>query len=409
MGVFLLPLIFLANLSQAQMMGSFVREQTGTLPRGRFLVSMVGVQSSIDRMYNPSGNSEALSQNFNQDITFQKIVDEEPVRGNQLSGLFQSNGVALSDGAGSVSGTVTGKVSGKVPLLGYGLRDDLGIYFALPIIEFQMNSGYHFQNSAKADAFLERLKTGDQSSVAAEFKTALENSLETKLYRAGYDWNASLSENRVGDLQVNLVQLLENRPGFKSQVQPTIMVPTASEPNLRDLYSLKAGDRRWGVGAKYAVQMQLQGAWIFNAGISGTYLFPGVQGRRLPKNETDRLNEWMDSNTTVSGGMSYRTQAQIRYPFPRWVGLNLGIDWQQRFQDVLTGSQFDARSYILAGEKTGSSLLTSYASVDLNSIQSFLDGNFLFPAQAELGVGLPWAGRNAIAEPVIQFQGTMFF
>lgn len=395
--------------SSAQVMSSFVREQTGTLPRGRFLVSMVSVRSSLDRMFNRQGKNETLSANFNQEIRFQKIMDDEPTRGSQLGGLFLSNGINLNDSAGNVSGSALGIIDGKVPLLGYGIRDDLGVYFAIPVIEFKMTSGYRFNRSTSTRAFLDQLRINDQASIASEFEAALDSSLENKLYRANYDWNADLNRTYLGDLQINLVQTLANAPEFKSQVQPILIVPTSTNPDLRDLYSLKAGEHRWGLGLKYSAQKLLIGSLQLNAGFSTTYLFPAEQARRLPKDESDPLNEWIDANTQVSGGLSYRSQLQFRYPFPKWVGLNLGVDWQQRFQDSFRGSAVSARSYEIAGSRTGASLLTSYASMDLNSIQSFLAGDFLFPAQAELGVGLPLAGTNAIAEPVIQLQGTLFF
>ena len=401
--------VLLGTQVQAQMMSSFVREQVGSLPKGRFLVSMVNVQSTIDQMYNHQGSKETLSQNFNQKINFQKITQDEPVRRNQLAGLFMSNGVSLTDAAGSVSGAVSGTVSGKVPLLGYGIKDDLGIYFALPIIEFKINASYQFQQSPQTIAFLNKLKNSDQSSIAREFDVALNTSLENKLYRSQYDWNSALNKKYVGDFQVNLVKVLVNSSDFKSQIQPFLILPTSGDQDLRDLYGLKAGDKRWGLGTKYAVQKNLLGTVQMNAGISATYLFPSQQGRRLPKDDSDQLNEYLDPSVWVAGGMSYHSQFQVRYPFPKWVGINLGIDWQQRFRDSLNGGEYDSTVYRAAELKTGSSLLTSYASVDLNSIQSFLSGGFIFPAQAELGIGYPLHGENAIAEPVLQLQGTMFF
>jgi hypothetical protein len=397
------------NAANSQVMSTFVREQAGTLPRGRFLVSMVSAQSSIDRMYNGAWGKEPLSENFNQNITFGKITREEPVRGNQLSGLFLSNGVSLADSAGEVSGTVSGTVSAKVPLLGYGISDDLGVYFALPIIEFKMNAHYQFKKSPQAETFLKQLKDSDQSSVAEEFNVALNTSLENKLNSANYDWNSTLNKTYVGDFQINVVKVLVNSSDFKSQIQPYLILPTSNDQDLRDLYGLRAGDQRWGVGAKFATQKQFFGLLQFNAALSSTFLFPTEQGRRLPKDESDQLNEYLDPSVAVGGGMSYRSQIQIRYAFPKWVGLSLGCDWQQRFQDTFSGRVYDSSVYKNGEAKTGSSLLSTYASIDLNSIQSFLSGGFLFPAVAELGVGLPLAGQNAIAEPVIQLQGTMFF
>ena len=406
--IFFSFLFWVTGSASAQMMSSYIREQTGTLPRGRIMISMVNVRSSLDRMFSTVGESKSLSSNFNRDVSVQTIVDDEPVRGSQLQGLFLSNGLTTDDTVGKIDGSVTGKVDGKVPVIGYGLADDLGVYVNLPVIEFQIDANYRFQQSAKMKAFLDKLRDSDQTSVAKEFESALNSSLENKLYRSHYSWNSSLKKTVFGDIRVNVVKVLQSEPEFQSQVQPFVILPTATGQDLHDLYGLKAGDRRLGLGVKYGIQKKY-GILQINAAVTGTHLFESVQGRRLPKNSTDELNEFLDESVTVAGGDQFQSQFQVRYSFPRWVSLNVGLDWKQRWNESWVGSRFDSSLYRLAEEKTGSSLFSSYASLDLNSIQSFLEGGFIFPAVAELGVGMPLYGKNAIAEPVVQLQGTMFF
>jgi hypothetical protein len=394
--------------ANAQMMSSYLREQTGTLPRGRILISMVGLQSSIDRMYSRTGEAKTLSSQFNQQVSVNTIVKDEPVRGSQLAGLFLSNGLNLSDGVGALEGDVTGSVNGKVPVLGYGLTDDLGIYLNLPVIEFDIRAQYRFVQSSAMLAFLQKLRDSDQASAAREFEVALATSLENKLYRSQYQWSSNLKKTVLGDARINMVKVLNTSPTFQSQLQPFVILPTATDLDLQDLYGLRAGDHRLGLGFKYAAQKKW-GMMQVNAAATATHLFPSEQGRRLPKDASDELNEWSDARVWVAGGDQLQGQLQVRYPMPRWVGFSLGLDWKQKWAETWFGSQHGSESYRWGAEKTASSLVSTYAAVDLNSIQSFLEGGFLFPATAELGVGLPIAGKNAIAEPVIQLQGTMFF
>ncbi len=406
--LFLAWIIFTTGSSEAQMMSSYLREQTGTLPRGRFMISVVSVQSSIDRMYSRSGERKNLSSNLNRQVDVQTIVSDEPVRGSQLEGLFLANGMNLSDSVGKIEGSIRGKVDGKVPVVGFGVSDDLGIFFNLPVIEFQVDSAYRFEASAQMKAFLDRLRSSDQTSVAKEFESALQNSLATKLYRSQYQWNSTLKKTALGDARITAVKVLENRPDYQAQVQPFLIFPTATGQDLHDLYGLKAGDRRLGLGVKYSIQKQVS-YFQFNASVMGTHLFEATQGRRVPKNSEDDLNELLDENVTVTGGDQFQSQFQIRYSLPKWVSLNVGLDWKQRWNESWAGSRNENLIYRIAEEKTGSSLFSSYASLDLNTIQSFLEGKFLFPAIAEIGVGMPISGKNAIAEPVVQLQGTMFF
>jgi hypothetical protein len=240
---------------------------------------------------------------------------------------------------------------------------------------------------------------------------ALNSSLERKLFTAGLGWDPRLNRSYFGDVQVMLMKVIPPETGktLKQSLQPILVLPTASDRDIRDLYGLKAGDQRWGIGMKYAVEESLPYRFQLNFGVGATYLFSSTQSRRLPKNSQDELNELYDPDASVSGGTRLQSQIQIRYPFPRWVGLNLGMVWQKQFQETLSGTLYAPEAYSMGSGRTSSSLISSYASLDLNSIQSFLEGHFLLPAVAEIGVGLPLAGINAISEPVLQLQGTMFF
>ena len=89
--------------------------------------------------------------------------------------------------------------------------------------------------------------------------------------------------------------------------------------------------------------------------------------------------------------------------------MNIGGLWQRRFDEKIEGSLYTTTQYDQASARSGYELYSAYASVDLNSVSTFLAGNFLIPGIAEVGVGLPIAGRNAVAEPVVHLQGTVFF
>ncbi len=396
--------------ARAQILSSYVREQVGTLPRGRFMVSFVAVNASIDTMYGASGEQTSLSSNFNQDISFQRITSEDPARGNQLAGLFLANGVNLSDSAGTMTGSIQGTVNGKIPVLGYGITDDIGVFVSVPVLTFNIRAAYEFQESSSTQSFLSRLSENDQVSVANEMTAALNTSLESKLYNADLAWDPNLNRSYLGDVQVNVMKVFSGRKGeLRHSIQPGIVLPTATDQDIHDLYGLRAGERRWGVSFKYALEQPLPGRFQANLGVSGTYLFDATRARRIPLNAADQMNELIEEDARVSGGSRVQTQAQLRYSFPKWVSLNAGMVYQKRFQETITGSTYSGSQYAIASGRTSSELVSSYFSFDLNSIQSFLEGGFLFPAVAELGVGIPLGGRNAIAEPVIQLQGSMFF
>jgi hypothetical protein len=232
--------VLLAVNANAQVLSTFVREQVGTLPKGRFMVSYLSLNASIDSMYGRSGDSKSLSGNLNQSITFQKITEEDPIRGNQLAGLFLANGVNLGDQAGSLAGSIRGTVNGKVPVIGYGIRDDLGLYVSLPVLTFNINADYQFTPSATTSGLLSQLSANDQSSVASEMGAALNSSLERKLFTAGLGWDPRLNRSYFGDAQVMLLKVIPPAQGktLKQLLQPMLVLPTASDRDIRDIYGL---------------------------------------------------------------------------------------------------------------------------------------------------------------------------
>ncbi len=400
-----------SQLASAQMISAFNRERSGTLPKGRFFVSFVSISGSLDSLYGADGIRKPLSSNLSQSISFSRITQEEPARRRQLAGLFRSNGVSLEDSAGNLSGSINGTIDGKVPVLGYGITDTLGLYVSVPIIRFRVASQYQFNQSIASQKLLTRLSETDQRSTAVEIESAFNTSLESKLSKAGYQWNPSRDQNYLGDIQLMFLQTLPDADdgNRKQSIQPIVILPTATGKELQDLYGLQAGKGRFGLGLKGAIEQKLIYPLLLNFSASANYLFANRQGRRLPVSDGDELNESLDEDVQVSGGMQAASQAQLGYRFPKWVGLNVGLLWQREFAENLQGTAFSRAAYALASARTDRELFTSYASLDFNSIPSFLEGNFWFPAMAEIGIGLPLRGRNSISEPVIQMQGSLFF
>lgn len=408
-------LLALAGLSaphcEAQLISSYIREQVGTLPKGRFMVSALGIQAGVGQVFDDGGAKQALSNNFNQNVTFQQITQDDPARSNLLTGLFQAYGLNLQNSSGRIEGQLVGRVNGMVPVLGYGITDRIGIYLNVPILTFQIQTAYRFVPSAQTSQFLTTLQQNNQGSVANEFISAMNTSLESRLYQTQYDYNPALNRSYLGDLQVSLMNVLQEstpRQGGVA-VQGIAVLPTAQDRDIRDLYGLRAGDRRFGLGARGMMETRIGSGLSWFNSAQGVFLFPSNQARRFPSNPSDQLNAAVSNSTEITGGARLNAQTQLRYSFPKWVSLNVGMGYAIRMQEGYAASDVSPESLAIASARSQMSLASAFGSVDLNSIPSFLEGKFLFPAVFEIGAGIPLAGRNSFAEPVVQVQGTMFF
>jgi hypothetical protein len=408
-------LIALAGLSaphcEAQLISSYIREQVGTLPKGRFMISALGIQAGVGQVFDDGGAKQALSNNFNQNVTFQQITQDDPARSNLLSGLFQAYGLNLQGSSGRIEGQLVGRVNGTIPVVGYGITDRIGVYLNVPILTFQIQTAYRFVPSAQTSQFLSTLQQNNQGSVANEFIAAMNTSLESRLYQTQYDYNPALNRSYLGDLQVSLMSVLQEstpRQGGAA-IQGIAVLPTAQDRDIRDLYGLRAGDRRFGLGARGMVETRISSGFSWFNSAQGVFLFPSTQARRFPGNPSDQLNAAVSNSAEITGGARLNAQTQVRYSFPKWISLNAGMGYAIRMQEGYAANDVPPESLSIASARSQMSLASAFGSVDLNSIPSFLEGKFLFPAVFELGAGIPLAGRNSFAEPVVQIQGTMFF
>lgn len=391
--------------SWAQTFGVYSREQSGSLPQGRMMISDLAFQSQIDSMYDYSSNKKSLSSNLNRQVTYGDIAKDDKQRQAQLQGLFAANDVGLETTAGAVTGSIKTLVDGHVPVLGYGVTDDISVVITVPMIHFIMSSNYQFNNSSTTNDFIQRLQQQDQTSVAKDFKKAFQYSLETKLNKLGYKWNGYVDRKVVGDTQIYILKKINE----DEMLSGIIILPTADAAKTDDIFEIKGGDKKIGFGVKYGLQNKFDNGYSVSNSISNTLLLPTIQSRRLYLTEDNELKEGLDENTQLGLVDRFSYQLQGRYEFPNWLGLSAGFVWQYKTAEHYTGDKYDAAVYNLNSSRTAEDLKSYFVSVDLNSIKSFLAGHFIIPMAIEVGMSVPLAGQNAAAESVYQFQGSLFF
>lgn len=403
--LFILLFISTLHLAQAQTMGFYMRDQVKVLPKSRFIVSVVGFQSNINSQLDSSGQSTSIQDKLNRDITFKDITDDDSARKNQLVGLFKANNVNQNAKAGSVNGQVKGFVDGQIPLIGYGLTDDIMMIFALPILHFRIQAQHQFVKSETTKSFLKNLEQQDQGSTARDFDSAFDSSMQSKLYRSNYIWNPDVDQKMVGDLQLTLMNQLTSN---QSAVSLGLIFPTADIAAVDDVYQLTGGEKKWAVSAKYAQQIPINTGLSLTQSFENLLFLPTKQMRRLYLNETSDLKEGFDE-TQISWVNQIKYQMQLRYEFPKWVGITGGLAWQYRTGEKFSGDKYDQLIYDINSRANDQDLKSAYLAADLNSINSFLAGQFLLPMALELSTHYTLAGRNVLSEPVYQLQGSVFF
>lgn len=403
--LFLFFYVFASHFAQAQTMGFYLRDQVKVLPKSRYIVSVVGFQSDINSQLDSSGKSTSIQNKLNRSITFKDITDDDPNRKNQLVGLFKANNIHQAADAGYIQGSVKGFADGQIPLIGYGLTDNTMLILALPILHFRIQAQNQFIKSQTTQSFLKKLEQQDESSTAKDFDSAFDSSMQSKLYRAGYIWNPDVDKKMVGDLQLTVLNQIDSN---QSAIAIGLIFPTATAAATDDVYQLSGGERKWAASAKYTKQHTLSAGLSLTQSIENLLFLPTQQNRRLYLNETSDLKEGFDE-ASISWVNQTKYQIQMRYEFPKWIGLTGGFSWQYRTGEKLSGQKYADYVYDINSRSNDQDLKSAYVALDLNSINSFLQGHFLLPMALEFSSYHTLAGRNVLSEPVYQLQGSLFF
>jgi hypothetical protein len=400
-------------LVQAQMMPATNGDLTSTLPKGRILISAVQQVINAGNRFTDSGQLEKIKSRFNRTISWNDVLQDDPSRSAQLQGLFLSNGINLEDSPGRYEGNFSGQVSATVPVLGYGFSNDWGIYAAIPIVRFQMSSQVQYVASASAVQLVDQLENTQQGSVAEEFRSALNQGFQQRLSDAGYDYRSNIDRSFVGDIRLEVPYIYKPAVAGSDSlaVISTIILPTATVADPRDLYQTGSGERRGGLGARAVYSMPIfHHRFTLTTTGGPTLLLPsGERAVRVPRYSGDVLSRDIDESSRLGWGLQVQLMADLKFQISRSWAARMGLQHQNRLIDSLNGTRFSAERYEWAQDPVRLRLESAWLNIEFNSIQAFLDQDLPIPFQLLAGIAVPLSGRNVIQDPSLMLQTTFFF
>lgn len=399
--------------NSSTLLPNIVGEATGSLPQGRFMVSVLNLVTPLESRSLLNGDSQSFSSMFNRNLSWQMMMDSEPARKDQVAGLLAANGITdFNSSAGSFAGSFGGRATTLVPLVGYGLTDRIGVFFVIPIIKFQTSYSTAYQASAAAQKLIQDLEGSGQSSTAAEMAESLNQGFNLQLTKAGFSNTPNREIQRVGDLRMEIpIPLTEPTKPLQWIAATQAVFPTAERAASDDFFGFSGGEKRFALGEKITAAWTPPGLRRSTILASTSLLIPfGTEmSVRIPKNSIDFLPSDIDPTTQISGGILAQAFTSFRYDWSTLIGTKLSYQFQRRFQKTFSGSLFDSTRYDLLTRLTEESLHSIQAGIEFNTIRAFLDGKFLFPGMLSLGAGIPIASQNSLNTPTYLLQGAVFF
>ncbi|MBI3542238.1 MAG: hypothetical protein HY075_03050, partial [Deltaproteobacteria bacterium] len=250
----------------------------------------------------------------------------------------------------------------------------------------------------------------DNPQKAQEAQAKLNNAVNTKLKRLGYNEIGSYTKTNIGDVKLVGKYQLYKEAQDSLAVKGELTLPTGVAPNVDNALDTPTGDGQVDIGATIIADHYLdrQHAWRTNAYAGYTVQLPDHLDRRLPVNENDSLSNDKELLARKLGDI-VQAGTSIQYEFP--FGLNLGTAYAvQRLGKTSYGDgSFQSFRYRLLEANTGQTLHSATFGVGFSTVEMYKRKEFKAPFQVNWAYCMPIAGVNTVKNDYMSFELVMFF
>lgn len=395
----------------ADLKGAFDFETTAVLPAGVRNPRFKNLVMFMDQKWGGNGGVEALGAKLNKNVSWRDVIDgQDDAQLKALTeGKVKSLGMSLDGSAGSTTGVVNTYVNVKVPVLAVGVTSKLTMAVAVPVVTVQVNADTGLKRTADGQALINDI-TKDNPDKGQEAATKLNDAVNTKLKRLGYDPINSYTKTNIGDVKVVGKYQLVSDSDQGLAVKGEVTLPTGTRPNADKALDTPTGDGQTDVGATIIYDRFLNAHKSLRANFYGGYTaqLPDHLDRRLPTSDMDSLSsdkEYMarDLGDVIAAG------ASLNYEFPFGLTMAGGYSFQRMAPTHFGDGRFAAYRYRLLEANTGQVLHSATLGVGFSTVEMYKNHQFKAPFQVNVAYVRPLAGMNVVKNDFMAFELVLFF
>lgn len=397
----------LANSSQ-----SFSLEKTAVLPKGVRSVSVRQIHTTVREKYNMGGTKDPIAKPLNKNLTFGDIVKKES--GDKkllLKSFLDRYNLNLTDSAGQFKGDMAARVRVTVPLISYGLTDNLTIAAAFPIYQAHSSVKVGFETSQKADDFIAYLsgKNSNKGRAAKDAAYKLSNAvdgLQDKLAENGYQPLKNWEGAGLGDIVLAMKYRFYNESFLKAASSMGFTLPTGrvSDPDILN-------DVPFGTGAvsffTSLISDQFITDWFFlNEYVKGTFNFGHVSSVRLKTAEESIAVSKEGVRTLLGNKLEAGLSAQVDTFFGLIGGF--GYVYERKLADqYYLEKNLEAKKEL----EKNTDYFTNHlvAKVGYSSIKAYKQKKIPLPLVASVEYKKQIRSKNASVKDLLTFEISFFF
>lgn len=411
LGIQVLGLLVTTIVFAGDLRAPFDFETTAVLPQGVRNPRFKNLIMSVDEKFGGSGGVEPLGYKLNKGVSWQDVIDgqTDPTLKAITEGKIASLGFSKSGEAGKTSGVVNTYANVKVPVLAIGVTPRLTMAVAVPVMDIEVNADTGFASTSEGRQLVESIREDDPEK-AKEAQDKLNNSVNTKLKRLGYDEIQSTRISNIGDVKVvGKYQTYEDSANALA-LKGEVTLPTGTPPNVNKALDVPTGDGQTDVGAMVIYDRYLTRDKSFkaNAYVGYTAQLPDTIERRLPATEDDSLSADKEDLERDLGDI-VAAGAGLTYQFD-W-GFNMGAAYGFQHQNRVSysGSKFSRQRYNLLEINTRQVLHSATLGVGYSTVEMYKAKQFMLPMQLNLAYCKPLKGMNVVKNELLAFEVVLFF
>jgi hypothetical protein len=410
-GLCALALIF-SPLGLASLTPPLSLPSAQVMPKGVRNVNLKGIIAQGTAKYNNWGQREVLADPFFTSLDFATIKEGtlDPLDLASIQSKMDKLGVSDQDSFGSTMGMVNVKAHVTVPVLAYGLTENITVAIAVPIAQSSLavNTGVVQQNRALYQAFRQELQASGVSVKLQELDQKLADPVNYKI--ADYNYQPLQNENstKLGDIKLVAKYKSFDHNDHVITLTTNFSLPTAKQEDIDKVIDLGGGDGQldWGLAVNHDFRLNEQ--WSLSSELGHTIQFADTLAQRIPERYDSSLSPDKDENTQRKLGNMMIAHTALKW---RHQGISAGLSYalQYKQKDSYSGNVFSERRYRWLEQSTVQNMQTISASIGYDTITLYRQGKFPAPLAVSLGHSRVLSGKNVVVDPMTTFDLALFF
>lgn len=390
----------------------FVLPSARVLPKGVRNLSYKGAIIDASRKFNESGQNVTIAEPFYQPLSFGKIMEgeQDPAKRGLIEDTMNALGANPEDTFGETTGQVNVKVNAHVPVLAWGLTDNLTVAAVVPVVKSSLNvdSGVIQQNAALHQKMIADIQSKGASAKVVEFIEKMNAPVSEKVEEYGYQPLQNENKTELGDIRViSKYQVLNNEIN-RVTLTGALTIPTGQDQDVNKVVDVISGDGQTdlSIGADY--DFLLNEKFTVTVGTLYTFQLADTNPERIPFRVDSKLTPDVDPNTQRDLGDIWMFAAAATYAYKGFTAA-AGYNFQARQRDEYSGSQYEQYRYHWLAEETKQKMHSALASIGFNTISLFKQKKFPIPLGFSLTHTQVFAGENVVNDALTAFDMSIFF